>query len=50
MPFPQVGCCRGGSMRWPNVEVLEQSVPVLVLMLLLLLEIGHLMSHRRLPL
>ena len=48
--LPQAGCCHGGSMRWLNVEVLEQNTIVLVLMLLLLLETGHLMSHHRLPL
>jgi hypothetical protein len=43
--LPQACCCRGCSTRWPNVKVLEHSLPILILLLLLLLEAGHLMSH-----
>jgi hypothetical protein len=48
--LPQVGCCHGCSMRWPNVEMLGQSLPILILLLLLLLEASHLMPHAYLPL
>ena len=50
MPFPQASCCHGCSTRWPNVYVLEQNILVLVLLLLMLLDTGHLVSHRYLPL
>ena len=48
--LPQAGCCCGCSTRWPDVEVLEQSLPILILLLLLLLEASHLLSHAYLPL
>ena len=48
--LPQAGCCHGCSTRWPNVEVLEQSLPILILLLQFLLEAIHLLSHAYLPL
>ena len=51
VPLPQASYWRGNLVRWPDVEVLEQSLHVSVLLvLLLLLEIGHLFSHGCLPL
>jgi hypothetical protein len=37
-------------MWWPDVEVLEQNVLVLVLLLALLLDVGNYVSHVCLPL
>ena len=45
MSFPQARCCCSRSMRRVDVEVLEHIVPVLVL-----LDIGDCLTHRRLPL
>jgi hypothetical protein len=36
VPFPQVGCWRGGLVRWSDVQVLEQSLHILVFLVLLL--------------
>ena len=48
--LPQVWCCYSRSEWWVEVELLEQVVPVLVLLLLVLLDVGDAVSHFCLPL
>ena len=49
-PPPQARCCRIRSEWQVDVEILEQVVPVLVLLLLVLLDVGDVASHFCLPL
>ena len=48
--LPQVGCCCNRSEWRVKVELLEQVVPVLIIVLLVLLDVGDGVFHVRLPL
>ena len=47
---PQAGLCYGLSERWVDVETLEQVLPILVFLLLVLLDGGEAFSYLCLPL
>ena len=48
--LPQAVCCCRCSVRLVDIEILEQVVPVLVLLLLVLLDVGDCVPHVCLPL